>query len=155
MRERGADPLEELPLGPVRLGRFIERTRLHRGMSQGELARAAAMKNPSYLSAIEAGQRKWPDTVIPALARALRVHQAEFAYHAGVITEPLEQRSSVAGFAKGDPRHDLVDVVRVLSDEDVGIVLNNALFLRARRDSLHAPPNTDATDEEPLQASGR
>jgi transcriptional regulator with XRE-family HTH domain len=114
-----AREIEGMPLGPARLGRFIELARLrHRPpLKQGELARLAELKNASYLSQIEAGQRTWPKEVMPKIAEALGVHQAELAYHAGVITEPLPGPESDRNpFRPTDRR---AKIVKLLEEADL------------------------------------
>jgi transcriptional regulator with XRE-family HTH domain len=122
MEGNGVDSTERQEgLGPVSLGRFIERCRMSRGMKQGELAAKAGV-NPSYLSSVEAGQRKWPQVVVPKIAAALGIHQAFFAYEAGVITEDPSTLSGGVLFGPSDPRAEVVELLTSVHDEDMPAV---------------------------------
>lgn len=110
----GAPPtIDRMERGPARLGRYIERLRLQRGWTQRDLAARAGI-NPSYLSAVEAGQRTWPKAVMPQIARALEVHEAFFAYEAGVLTENPATLMPADSFVPDDPRAEIVALLRRL-----------------------------------------
>lgn len=111
--------------GPERLGRFIQACREKRGWSQAALARAAGV-SPSYLSTIEAGQRNWPQAVMPKLAAALGLHEAYFAYEAGIITQSPDDLGAPLPFPLDDPRREWLDLVAGLSDGQVKVLVRNA-----------------------------
>jgi transcriptional regulator with XRE-family HTH domain len=122
-----------MPLGPARLGRFIERCRLARGLKQGELASLAGV-NPSYLSAVEAGQRTWPQSVMPRIARALGVHEAFFAYEAGVITQDPASLAADDSVPPGGVRYEIVRALADVADDDLPAIKTVVdLALRSRR----------------------
>lgn len=124
---------EPAPPSPARLGRFIERCRLARGLKQGELA-ALAEVNPSYLSAVEAGQRTWPQSVMPQIAKALGVHEAYFAYEAGVIKQDPVDLVGDGAVAPDDPRYEIVKALASVGNDDLPAIKTVVdLALRNRR----------------------
>ncbi len=107
--------------GPARLGRFVESCRRRKGLKQGELAKAAGV-DAAYLSQVEAGNRNWPQAVIPKIAAVLGVHQAYFAYEAGVITEdPSSLAHQEEPFESTDPRAGVLACARRMSDQQAAL----------------------------------
>lgn len=128
---RSEESISTAEPGPARLGRYIERCRLARGMKQGELATRAGV-NPSYLSSIEAGQRTWPQTVMPKIAAALGIHEAFFAYEAGVISQDPAILSNGGSIREDDPRYEVVKLLTELADDDIPAVLGVVARLGSR-----------------------
>ncbi len=96
-------------------GAAIHDHRERRGLSVDALALRVGT-SPQFVRSVERGLRNWPHHLVPALATALAVSQAELAFAAGLITD-LDAPSG------DDPRKELRALVGKLGPEDVGALL--------------------------------
>lgn len=85
------------------LGDFIRQRREQLGLKQKDLGDLVGVKQ-AYISQIETGGTKWPQHLVPALAKALGVTQAELAERAGLIQLEDDERPERAD----DPLYDVM-----------------------------------------------
>lgn len=129
------------------LGRYIKERREELGLTQDELATRIGTSR-AYMSQIESGRAKWPQSLIPGLARALNVTQVELAVVAGLITETKVSRDDP--FAPGDVRRKILAMLPELRDDDaefVRIVVETAVERRRSIAGEQVTPEARETAE--------